>query len=65
MEYIIEMNSQNHLPVPLEIVSQLNLQPGAHFTAKLDDGRLIIERLPFSSTEAAKSLNQTIESLQK
>ena len=63
MEFILEMDSQNHLTVPEEIVSALKLQPGAHFVARLEDGRAVIERLPFSSVEAAKSLDMTIDSL--
>ncbi|TCL70822.1 hypothetical protein EDC14_1009140 [Hydrogenispora ethanolica] len=65
MEYIMEMNAANQLTLPETIVSDLGLKPGAHFTARLDGGRLIIERLPFSSLEQSKALNQTIDSLHK
>jgi antitoxin component of MazEF toxin-antitoxin module len=65
MEYILEMNEANQLTIPDTIVTDLGLQPGAHFTARLDSGRLIIERVPFASTEEGKILARRIESLRK
>lgn len=65
MEYILEMNESNQLTIPETIVDDLELKPGAHFTARIDSGRLMIERVPFSSEEEGKILAQRIESLQK
>ncbi len=63
MEYILEMNSSHQLTIPAPFVDELHLAPGAHFVARLESGRLIIERLPFSRLEAAKALDQTVQSL--
>lgn len=65
MEYILEMNESNQLTIPDTIVADLGLKPGAHFTARDDSGRFIIERVPFSSEEEGKILTQRIKNLQK
>jgi bifunctional DNA-binding transcriptional regulator/antitoxin component of YhaV-PrlF toxin-antitoxin module len=65
MEYILEMNESNQLTIPDTVVAGLGLKPGAHFTARIDSGRLMIERVPFSSEEEGKILSQRIENLQK
>ncbi len=65
MEYILELNDANQLTLPEAIVADLGLHAGAHFSAKVANGRFIIERLPFSSFEQNQSLNRTVESLQK
>lgn len=64
MEQILEMNNSNQLTIPSSIIETMNLKPGAHFTAREEAGRLIIEYLPFSSLKQAESLNQTVHSLQ-
>lgn len=63
MEYILELSSENQLTIPGEIVDKLNLKAGSHFTAKTDGAQLLIEWLPFSSFDQAKSLNATIKNL--
>lgn len=65
MEYILEMNEANQLTIPDTVVAELGLKPGAHFTARNDSGRFIIERVPFSSEEEGKILARRIDSLQK
>ncbi|HEY8464385.1 MAG TPA: hypothetical protein VIM29_10265 [Bacillota bacterium] len=65
MEYIIEMNAAHQLTIPEAFVNTLELGPRAYFSARLDRGRLVIESLPFSSLEQAKSLEKTVESLQQ
>lgn len=65
MEYILEMNEANQLSIPDAVVSELGLKPGAHFTARNDSGRFIIERVPFSSDEEGKILEQRIHNLQE
>ena len=64
MEHILELNSRNQLELPEDLMQQLDLHPGAHFTALSDGAKLTIEWLPFSSEEQAKSLRKTIEKLQ-
>ena len=63
MEYIIQMNDAHQLTVPEGLVNELQLGPGAHFSARLDAGRLVMESIPFSSLEQAKSLEKTMEEL--
>lgn len=65
MEYILEVNENRQLTLPETVVENLNLQPGAHFTARLDAGKFIIEYVPFSSIHQGELLERTIESLQK
>ncbi len=65
MEQILEMNEANQLTIPSSITESMNLKPGAHFTAREEAGRLIIEYLPFSRLKQAESLDKTIQSLQK
>ncbi len=65
MEQILEMNEANQLTIPSSIAESLDLKPGAHFTAREEAGRFIIEYVPFSSLKQAESLNQTVKSLQK
>jgi hypothetical protein len=65
MEQILEMNQANQLTLPESLVETMNLKAGAHFIAREEAGRLIIEYLPFSSLEQAKSLDKTVDSLQK
>ena len=61
MEYILEMSESGQLTIPESYVHELGLKAGAHFVARLEAGRLVIERLPFSSFEQGKSLQQTID----
>ena len=65
MEYILELDSNNQITVPAEIIETLDLKAGSHFTAKTDGAQLLIEWLPFSSFEQSKSLNETVHHLQK
>lgn len=65
MEQILEMSEGNRITIPSSIAESLDLKPGAHFTARVEAGRFIIEYLPFSSLKQAESLNQTVKSLQK
>lgn len=65
MEYILELDQHRQITIPEEVSRDLKLEPGAHFTARYDAGRLVIESLPFSSQEQAESLQRTVESLQK
>jgi bifunctional DNA-binding transcriptional regulator/antitoxin component of YhaV-PrlF toxin-antitoxin module len=65
LEYILEMNEANQLTIPDTLVNELGLEPGAHFTARNDSGRFIIERVPFSSEEEGKILAKRIQSLHK
>lgn len=65
MEYILEMDAARQITIPKEVARDLKLEPGAHFTARYEAGRLMIESLPFSSREQAESLQRTVESLQK
>jgi bifunctional DNA-binding transcriptional regulator/antitoxin component of YhaV-PrlF toxin-antitoxin module len=65
MEQILEMNEANQLIIPASFVETMNLKPGAHFVARDEAGRLVIEYLPFSSFEQRESLDKTIHSLQK
>ena len=63
MEYILELSPENQLTIPSDIVKQLDLKAGSHFTAKTDGAQLLIEWLPFSSFVQAKSLDTTIKNL--
>ena len=65
MEQILEMNHSNQLVIPESIIESMDLKPGAHFTAREEAGRLILEYLPFSSLKQGESLEKTIHSLQK
>lgn len=65
MEFIIEMNEAHQLTLPDALVDRLDLQPGAHFAARLEGGRLIIERTPFFMSEEARVLETTRESLKQ
>lgn len=65
MEYIIELDQNLQLTLPETVVNHYELKPGAHFTVRTDNGRLIIEYLPFSSFDQAKTLDETITALQK
>lgn len=64
MEYIIELDHSHQLSLPETIVNRFDLKPGSHFTIQPENGRLIIEYLPFSSFDQAKTLNETITALQ-
>lgn len=65
MEYIIELDQNRQLTLPETVVNHYELEPGAHFTVRTENGRLIIEYLPFSSFDQAKTLDETITALQK
>ena len=65
MEYILEMNEANQLTIPDAVAAGLGIEPGAHFTARNDSGRLIIEYVPFSSAGEGKILERRIEALQE
>ncbi|HEX3046645.1 MAG TPA: hypothetical protein VHY08_17955 [Bacillota bacterium] len=65
MEYILEINEEHQLTLPDTVVESLNLQPGAHFTARLDAGKFVIEYVPFSSMHQGELLDQAIDSLHK
>ena len=64
MEYILELKPNNQLNLPTELVNLAALKPGSHFEAHLEADRLIITQLPFSSTEQAQKLDQTVTELQ-
>ena len=63
MEYIVEMDNDHQLVLPETVINHFQLKPGAHFTVRTENGRLIIEYLPFSSFDQAKSLDETITGL--
>jgi antitoxin component of MazEF toxin-antitoxin module len=63
MEYIVEMNNDHQLVLPETVIKHFELKPGAHFTVRTENGRLIIEYLPFSSFDQAKALDATITGL--
>lgn len=65
MEYIIEFDQNRQLTLPETVVNHFQLKPGAHFTVRTENGRLIIEYLPFSSYDQAKTLDETITALRK
>jgi hypothetical protein len=65
MEQILEMNEANQLTIPASLIEAMNLEPGAHFVARYEMGRLIIEYLPFSSFKQGELLDKTIDSLQE
>ena len=65
MEYIVEMDQNHQLALPETVVDHFELKPGAHFTVRTENGRLIMEYLPFSSFEHAKTLDETITALRK
>lgn len=64
MEYILELNQSSQLTLPKELLEDLNLKPGAKFAARITNGTLTIENLPFSAAEKGDSLKRTIETLQ-
>ncbi len=59
----MEMNENRQLTLPETVVNHFELKPGAHFTVRTENGRLIMEYLPFSSFDQAKTLNETITAL--
>lgn len=63
MEYIVEMDNNRQLVLPEAVIKHFGIKPGSHFTVRTENGRLIIEYLPFSSFEQAKVLNETISAL--
>lgn len=63
MEYILQLDSDNRLPLPLDLIEHAHLKTGAHFQAHLEGRKVIIEYLPFSSQEQAKIIDQTIDDL--
>lgn len=63
MEYIVELDHNHQLALPEIVVNHFDLKPGSHFTIRSENGRLIIEYLPFSSFDQAKTLNETITAL--
>lgn len=65
MEYIVELDEKNQLVLPETVVSHFELKPGAHFTVRTENGRLLLEYLPFSSFDQAKTLNETIIALKE
>jgi bifunctional DNA-binding transcriptional regulator/antitoxin component of YhaV-PrlF toxin-antitoxin module len=65
MEQILEMNEANQLTIPESLIKTMNLEPGTHFVARDEAGRLIIEYLPFSSFKQGESLEKTVHSLQE
>lgn len=65
MEYIVEMDQNHQLVLPETVVSHFELKPGSHFTVRTENGRIIIEYLPFSSFEQAKALDETISALKE
>ncbi len=65
MEYIIELGHDQQLAIPQTVVDNFDLKPGDHFTLRSENGRLIIEYLPFSSFDQAKTLDETISALKK
>lgn len=65
LEYIVELDEKNQLALPGTVVSHFELKPGSHFTIRTENGRLIIEYLPFSSFDQTKALNETITALKE
>lgn len=65
MEYIIELDQNRQLTLPEIVVNHFELKPGAHFTVQTENGRLIIEYLPFTSFDQTKTLNETITALKE
>lgn len=59
------MDENHQITLPETVIKHFELRPGAHFTVRTENGRLIIEYLPFSSFEQAKTLNETITALQE
>lgn len=65
MEYIVELNQNNQLVLPETVINHFELKPGSHFTVQTENSRLIIEYLPFSSFDQAKTLAETISALKE
>lgn len=65
LEYIVELDENRQLTLPETVVNHFELKSGAHFTVRTENGRLLIEYLPFSSFEQAKTLNETITTLKE
>lgn len=59
------MDENRQITLPETVINHFELRPGAHFTVQTENGRLIIEYLPFSSFEQAKTLNETITALKE
>ncbi|NLW46210.1 MAG: AbrB/MazE/SpoVT family DNA-binding domain-containing protein [Firmicutes bacterium] len=60
MEYIVEMDHNHQLVLPETVINHFQLKPGDHFTLQTENGRLIIEYLPFSSFDQAKTLEKIL-----
>ena len=65
LEYIVEMDENRRLALPETVVNHFELKPGDHFTVRTENGRLIIEYLPFSGFDQAKTLDETISALKE
>ena len=65
LEYIVEMDDNRQLALPETVLNHFELKPGAHFTVRTENGRLLIEYLPFSSFDQAKTLNETMNALKE
>jgi len=63
VEYILELNPARQIVLPEDLVVAADLKPGAHFEARVEGKRLVIEQLPFSSQAQAEILNATIREL--
>ena len=61
----MEMDQNLQITLPETVINHFELKPGAHFTVRTENGRLLIEYLPFSSFEHAKTLDETITALQE
>lgn len=64
MEYLLELEEDNKITIPDELVKTLQLTSGAKFAARVNGGSFVIEHIPFSAFEKGESLNRSIESLQ-
>lgn len=59
------MDENRQITLPETVINHFELRPGAHFTVRTENGRLIMEYLPFSGFEQAKTLNETITALKE
>lgn len=59
----MEMDENRQITLPETVINHFELRPGAHFTVRTENGRLLIEYLPFSSFEQAKTLEETVTNL--
>lgn len=61
----MEMDENRQITLPETVIDHFELKAGAHFTVRTENGRLIIEYLPFSSFDQAKTLEETLTALRE